>query len=82
MIISTSLGRANARWLATLGVCVGMLAFASATPAQSAGTRQWTSQPPVNHARAGLSVEQAGNAIVAVGGFDDNDLNGFTEAPC
>ena len=80
MLIRINPGGASARWLATLGVCAGMLVFASATPAQSAGTRQWTSRPPVNHARAGLSVEQAGNAIVAVGGFDDNDLNGFTEA--
>ena len=80
MLIRINPGGASARWLATLGVCAGMLVFASATPAQSAGTRQWTSRPPVNHARAGLSVEQAGNAIVAVGGFDDNDLNGLTEA--
>ena len=69
MLIRTNPGRTNARWLATLGVCAGMLVFASATPAQSAGTRQWTSRPPINHAHAGLSVEQAGNAIVAVGGF-------------
>jgi hypothetical protein len=71
--------RSSAIWLATLGVSVGAVLVAVATPAQSAGVRQWAARPPSHHARAGFNVEQSGNAIVSVGGFDSNDVTGATE---
>jgi N-acetylneuraminic acid mutarotase len=79
LVRATSSVRRSPMWLATLGVSVGALLVAVATPADSTPSRQWTGRPPVHHARAGLSVEQTGNAIIAIGGFDSNDVLGTTE---
>lgn len=72
--------RRNAVRAVSVGISVGAILLAFLTPAHSASATQWMSQPPVHHARAGLNVEQTDNAILAIGGFDTNDVTGVMEA--
>jgi N-acetylneuraminic acid mutarotase len=87
--------RISARRLLGLGVMTVVFVTAFAGPAISAPasaggsdvagdeagrSSQWIARPPLRHARGGLGVAKVGRQILAIGGFDENNILDAVEA--
>jgi Kelch motif len=47
---------------------------------QAGRSSQWTARPPLRQGRGGLGVAKVGRQILAIGGFDEENLFGVVEA--